>query len=356
MLKKTKLQILKADHGDCLLIRTYDQNDNEFNILIDGGTYRTFQFVLKSELKKLTVLHLVILTHIHSDHIEGMIAWFKSTIFGAIPIERFWINGANLARLNFGEQISYKQGKSLENLLIEKEIDPTSIFSKVVDGFTTKLRDGLEIDVLSPTISALDSLYKNWPKLAQCSSSTSQEVKISAGASSQIKRGSLHLLAAKPFKPAHSLEYDKFNTSSIAFILKIHNSQILFLADSRPEIIVASLRKRGYDSNTKKLKVDYIKIAHHGSLNNTSCELLDLIDCNNFIISTNGGNSKSRHPDREVIARIIYHPKRDYSTQRCIYFNYPLAEIQIKSGLIFDEEDLKQGNWTFLDDCQLINL
>ena len=36
------------------------------------------------------------------------------------------------------------------------------------------------------------------------------------------------------------------------------------------------------------LKIDYVKVSHHGSKANTNDELLSLLDCNNFIISANG--------------------------------------------------------------------
>src|SRR5690606_38146377 len=96
---------------------------------------------------------------------------------------------------------------------------------------------------------------------------------------------------------------------SIAFILETFDVRILALADSHPYVIEKSLEKAGF-SKSNKLKVDVVKVSHHGSKNNTTCDLLDIIDCNDFIISTNGGSSTHTHPDREVIARIIYHPER----------------------------------------------
>lgn len=38
-----------------------------------------------------------------------------------------------------------------------------------------------------------------------------------------------------------------------------------------------------------------MKVSHHGSRNNISVELLDMIKCDKFIISTDGGTGNSYH-------------------------------------------------------------
>ena len=59
------------------------------------------------------------------------------------------------------------------------------------------------------------------------------------------------------------------------------------------------LRQRGVD----RLKLDALKVSHHASQNNLSKDLLALIDCKRYCISTNG--DYFCHPDREAIGRII---------------------------------------------------
>ncbi len=57
----TQIKILKAQHGDCILIKTFDAERNPYNILVDGGTSSTFKYSLKKELKDIKVIHLLIL-------------------------------------------------------------------------------------------------------------------------------------------------------------------------------------------------------------------------------------------------------------------------------------------------------
>jgi hypothetical protein len=72
----------------------------------------------------------------------------------------------------------------------------------------------------------------------------------------------------------------------------------------------------GY-SEERKLEVDIVKLSHHGSRKNTSPELLKLIECEKYIVSTDG----SRHglPDKESLARVI-HNNKDRKTQ--FFFNF----------------------------------
>jgi len=339
---KTEIKILKADHGDSILIKSYDVQRNEFTILIDGGTVDTFASNLKKELQKLYKINLLVLTHIDSDHIGGINKFLKSDLFDKIEIEKFWINCANLIRFGNGGKISYSDGKTLEETLIEKKIPSEKWSEKIISLNQYDIR-GIKFQILSPTPEILDELFLKWPTLSNAHSHQLSSIKISNN--STIHKKSLLELAKQKFIPSKSIKNDIANSSSIAFILTTFDCAILLLGDSRPEIILQSLLDLGYNNTDNKLKVDYVKISHHGSKNNTSCELLDLIDCDNFIISTNGGISSSKHPNREVLARIIHHPSRNYNKKRNIYFNYSKERILTRCGKIFDDKDLEIGNW-----------
>lgn len=352
---RTEIKILKAYHGDCILIKTHDLMEKEFNILIDGGTASTFDYSLSTELKQINTIDLLVLTHIDSDHIAGLIRFIKNSLFNNIDIKKYWINAPNLFKIVSGSKISYNQGKSFEELIIEKGEPKTKWEDIIQIGNEFELSNGIEAVVLSPSEEILNQLYENWPKLAGEVKDNLSNVLIAGGAKSQIDNGVLENLAKEPNVPVKSLENDIFNSSSIAILLKLIDCSILLLGDSRPEIVMNSLKKLG-KSIENKLSVDFVKISHHGSKNNTSCELLDLIDCNNFIISTNGGNSSHKHPDRAVIARIVHHPTRDYNKLRTIYFNYPITEIQDKCGMLFNDNDFKTGNWIVQDNINILPL
>ena len=125
------------------------------------------------------------------------------------------------------------------------------------------------------------------------------------------------------------------NASSIAFILRCDGLSILMLGDSFPQPVEAFLRSQGY-SEEHPLEVDYVKVAHHGSQHNTSNELLDIIKCNNYLISTSG--AQFYHPDRESIAHILCHPRRDPAEKVHLYFNYDLETLVTKGKKKFLNE------------------
>jgi beta-lactamase superfamily II metal-dependent hydrolase len=63
----------------------------------------------------------------------------------------------------------------------------------------------------------------------------------------------------------------------------------MFLGDGAPIIVKDKLLSIGYSSE-KPIKVDLIKLTHHGSKFNICNELIEMIVCDNFIISSNDRN------------------------------------------------------------------
>jgi hypothetical protein len=95
----------------------------------------------------------------------------------------------------------------------------------------------------------------------------------------------------------------KANGSSIAFLAEYDGRSALLLGDAHPDVVAASIRRLLSSRGQAKLKVDAVKVAHHGSKNNTNDELLALLDCPTYLISTNG--AQFSHPDKACIARIL---------------------------------------------------
>ncbi len=75
------------------------------------------------------------------------------------------------------------------------------------------------------------------------------------------------------------------NKSSIACLIESESANILLLGDADADEIVETLTELGYSKNNK-LKIEFCKIAHHASRHNTSNELIQILDCSNYIIST----------------------------------------------------------------------
>jgi len=90
------------------------------------------------------------------------------------------------------------------------------------------------------------------------------------------------------------------NGSSIAVLLGYEGHRILLAADAHPGVLASAIKRL---NGEQRLKLTACKIPHHGSKFNVSRELLDRIDCDTYIFSTNGAHFK--HPDRGGVARVI---------------------------------------------------
>lgn len=99
------------------------------------------------------------------------------------------------------------------------------------------------------------------------------------------------------------------NGSSIAFLLEQGGKSCLLAGDAHPRVLAASIRRllaeRG---GSGKLHLDACKLAHHGSMSNINDELLALLDCRRWIVSTNGAIFK--HPDRPTAELIAKHSRQ----------------------------------------------
>ncbi|WP_047432772.1 ComEC/Rec2 family competence protein [Chryseobacterium indologenes] len=335
------LKILKAFNGDCILIETLDENQEKFVILIDGGTASTFDYSLKKELKDIPKINLLILTHIDSDHIGGLIRFFKNSLIDRIEIDEIWVNHPELIDISTGSLISYKQGDDLKKLIQQKK--PKSIITPLTSYTPQLTRRGIQFDILSPTLEIIELLYKNWkPELFK---EESENKDISSSIDIENHNLSLEELSKIPFSSSKLLHNDLANASSIAFILKtVDGKTLMFLGDSRSEIIEYALEQRDYTSSNP-IECDFVKISHHGSKNNTSQGLLEKIKTNQYIISTNGGTSKDKHPSRETIARIVWNSRRDLNQETIIFTNYSIEEIKNKIGNFISDIDFESGNW-----------
>ncbi len=124
------------------------------------------------------------------------------------------------------------------------------------------------------------------------------------------------------------------NGSSIAFILEFKKKRILFLADAHTDILIESLKKLAKKEGNTRIYFDAVKISHHGSKHNTSKELLEIIDTERYIFSTNGRGKGFIHPDIETIFRII---TTNTERKKTLIFNYkPLHIIKM-----INNEELK---------------
>lgn len=337
---ETKIHFLKASHGDSFIIEDWDQDNNPTIIIIDGGLPDTYRRYINPIISKYKKINLLVLTHTDDDHIKGLISFFQSELYSKIDVKGYWANCRYSIKLNVGSQVSLSAAKDFDKFLLQKEgEDLKEKWSKdIIFTGNPYIINDIEFLILSPEQEQINLFYDKWRIEEEIN--TAQAANI---VEDQLQKGTIEDIGRSSFSPTNSLIDDFVNASSIAFFMKCKSLTILFLGDARPEIVVSSLKQLGYNSTDNRMTVDYVKISHHGSKNNTSPELLNHMNCNHFIISTNGGIGRSKHPDRETIAWILCRENRTKEPTH-LYFNYKLSDIEKKAGKFITYEECKQYN------------
>ena len=294
-----KFNFFKALAGDSILIST----DNT-NILIDGGFGVTYEEQIKPKLNRIdNALDLVVLTHIDEDHICGLIEMIKNDRKNTAKIKDLWFNSIKSIRVrkNRNVSVSYGQGLTFDDLLKEYDV-PVNNKIFLADSENQKqytINNEIELQLLSPYESDLKILEKKEPK----------------------NQNPTECLKNKTTQVSTTFGNDKRppNKSSIAFMLKYDTKVFLFLADANIDVINKSLINLGY-SEDNKLVVEFVKLSHHGSLENINEDFLKLIDTDKFVILTDGKNKHNGHPSKEIFPLIVKHLAQDKNIE--FIFNY----------------------------------
>jgi beta-lactamase superfamily II metal-dependent hydrolase len=345
------VKFLRALHGDAVLVTCKSQTGTT-RILIDGGPPTAFRArrpgayrdgALKSALDKLRsadeYIDLLVLTHIDDDHIGGLLKAFEHPDYLGKMVRKVLFNSGQLIHEHFKTPL--QQTKEVfgnfennadtsvnQGVSFEKHITNLGIWDRclVWQGTEYDVND-VKLRFLSPNLANLHQLLEKWED--------EQHDAFTSSSSTDYNENYKSLLVTDQFCPDKSVH----NGSSLAFILEHEGKRLLLLGDAFASTVNEGLQALGY-SNQKPLKVNLVKLSHHGSSANTDINLLSLIDSDVYVISTDG----SRHglPNKRTLARV--HAAKPVAT---IYFNYPELINRIYSP---DEINLLDGRLEGIDE------
>jgi len=333
-----EIKFLSVGCGDGIIIRYLGENSQYCNIIIDGGVERgkVYEEKLKQEIKQIIerkeLIDLWIITHTDNDHIGGLLRFIADREFtGQNHLEnaQIWFNDSTFDYMVSTTAdtilLSQDQAIRLRTHLTEKAI--------VVKNDIHAVKEinfyGLKLTVLSPaqeiaatedtapeadtTVPLRGQVVPDWDK------------KIEDFDFTQFTEDG---------KPEHQ--------NCIAVLLEYNNKKVLLTSDSYPSVVVESLTQLGY-SPENKLKVEFMQLAHHGSKFNTSVELLEMIDCNKFVISGDGKNNH-KIPNKETMARVIHtkdNPVEFHITENNDWtrniFRVDMPDVNKRLSLVFPE-------------------
>ena len=334
------VQFLPARQGDAIWVRWPGHQ-----LLVDLGTEQTGR-AFRERLSALPVdkrhFDLLVITHVDSDHIGGVLSCFADADeeLPGLSFDDVWFNGWE--HLHGGQVAPRRGGRALEGMGPAQGERLASWLRKqpwnqAFDRFpvacaegappTMHLPGGLTLTVLGPTASRLAGLRQTWRDEVEIAMAKGNLGEVSPG----LARGTGRTLEAYGSSRPPSLEdridlqelaeaasrtdTSKTNATSITLLAEWEGRRILLTGDAFAEDLSKALAELSED---QPVRLDLFKLPHHGSQQNLTRELVEVVQCPNWLFSTDG--TTFRHPDAAAIGRLLTWGRRPRPT---LGFNEP---------------------------------
>lgn len=287
------LEFLQASYGDAIHIE-----EQHRHILIDGGpSFKCIESTVNEITKREEAIDLLIVTHYDDDHIGGILELFNrfADNIGDL-VKSIWFNGTEWGFHDKGHFLSAGQGYALCEL-IERSGIPWK--SDVGSRTTFELSAECRIEVLygGPIVADVEDNYLSGKSADwECSLRDLDKSNVSD----------------------NDLDTSASNAASIVICLMMGGKTILLPGDSTPTVLKGILN--GNKSDDGLCHFDLIKLPHHASCRNLSQELLSIIACDHFMVSTNG--RKFCHPDKRAFLKVSRWAKHNSDTMFHFHLNY----------------------------------
>ena len=309
-----RITMLPARHGDALWIE-YGDEGSPRRILVDGGpTSRSTADRIRGLLEHGAAgeadhdLELMVVTHIDADHIAGILGLLEDrTVY--VHVRDLWFNGWRHLPT---DRLGAKQAEALGAAIVRRRLPWNGDFGgeavMVPDQGplpVVELPGGMRLTLLSPTREALADLRPVWERevreagLVPGHPAEQAEARLDRLGDTELDPDEL---ASEPFEDDRS----EANLASIAMLAEFEGSSLLLTGDAGAAILADGLRRLAAERAVDRIEVDAFKLPHHGSRHNVSGEVLDLVECDRFLISTNG--DIFGHPDPVAVSRVITRP------------------------------------------------
>ena len=361
------IKTFESGAGDCIFLVMKDEMDNScFHIMMDCNVLTDeIKAYIRDELYKR--IDVLIVTHIDSDHANGITKLMRNTDFADMQIGMILFNGFQPQT----EQPQTLPQKTVEKLQTVAELLPPTVdeaFQKtngmdaaclitelnkhpqwkavwrqtpILAGETMPLGNNEKwgrLRVLSPTQDAMDNLlhdvkleyakrlssappnedfldqdkyYELMLRLAELRKRPSFARKTNAEAITKEKLNKSAKIDAEENGVTNA------NKASLAFCWEGGEEvkRILLMGDAVSSQVVNELN--GIENG--RIWFEAVKVSHHGSKHNTSIELNTKVDSAHYFFT---GGKDNEGPDIETVAKIAMKPLADGVEQRGIHYNH----------------------------------
>jgi Metallo-beta-lactamase superfamily len=322
------IELLPAKHGDALIV-SYGP-DLKYRMAIDAGPVSAWDAVrakLAASLTGRPVLDLMVVTHVDTDHIEGVLKLLRDESLG-VEFGDIWFNDFPHLMADRPADRGGVQGTYLGALLSRRP------WNEAWDRKSVRLYDDgslpvfrVEDDPASESFTLLSPSRDKARRMAKAWQAECEKRDLPLDKVDEILERLEQDARYRGPEGERPLGHDGSapNGSSIAFIFEANERSVLFTGDAHASVLTDSLQRMCQDRGVEQVPVDAFKLSHHGSRGNITPALLDLLDCQTFLVSTNG--DKFNHPDRETIELIAQRARRGRSPT--IWFNYDCPSTEM---------------------------
>ncbi len=308
------LTAVQAFFGDCLLVE-YGNAGSKRYILVDGGPAHTYERHLAGVLAGLKQdghdLDLVVLSHVDTDHVTGLLDYVADLRAGNASLPAFgalWHNsfastldpnGVLAPRLQAalaaaGAQVMSASSPAINGIADGHQLRtqalaiPVPVNPEFPGGLITAdtprgpwASENLQLTVVGPTQANLEALRKEWEKWLD-----DHDLAVGSG---------------DPYVMANS-DRSVPNLSSIQLYAKADGRTMLLTGDGRSDHLLQGLAMAGLLDDAGTLHVDLLKLAHHGSDRDVTKTFFTKVTADTYVASADGTND---NPDLATLIWIV---------------------------------------------------
>ena len=387
------LDVRRARKGDCLILH-FGTKEEPGLVLIDGGPKAVYTPHLKPRLLKIREarklgkndplpVDVLMVSHVDDDHIQGILDFTKEEIANVGVHKPRLLNVLSLWHNSFDEIIGSEPKELTANVTrtFKTEASTGEVnlsddkVGDVEDIFLENAEDSEEkgAEVVGSTLKVLASisqgfrLRKDAERLGYERNAEFDEALIVAakGEEATTIAGSLKATIVGPMReeilalhkkhqewlkelekqgktPEEALAayVDKSvpNLSSIVVLLQLGGKKMLLTGDARGDKILEGLQLVGPlgQGDKSTIKIDLLKVPHHGSSNNLDNDFFERILARHYVFS---GDGEHGNPERESMEMLLKaRGTEDYE----IHLTYDLKDIDDEREKDWNKERAKE--------------
>jgi hypothetical protein len=369
-----KLEVLRAHHGDCLLLH-YGTRTKPGLALIDGGPHKVYKPFLRPRIEELRaergldeadplLVDLMMLSHIDADHVVGLLELTKELITARtkriVQVSNLWHNSFDDIVGNDAKELSRAVHRqfgpasltgdlsldALADLLASRDpmaaVDSLMVLASIGQG--QDLRSNAEKLEIPLNAEADGELIVATDKKKPVDMGKGLKFTVVGPMLPELKKlqGDFAVFLGKPKEERESpsglasfADDSVTNLSSIVVLAQVKDKKILFTGDALGDKVLEGLELTGVIDAGGSLHVDVLKGPHHGSNRNVTPEFFERITADHYVFS---GDGDFGNPDRETLEMLA---KARGADDYQIHLTYPIDEIDVERKKFRDSKNIR---------------